>query len=358
MASPSMNWETVVTQSVDIHDDYLAHLGQKAEGTLLGLIDTKPSSVQRIVDIHHLVSQSLTDLARVHKARLYVFGSSVVYGFVEPASDIDMVFLSEKDLNQPPTLGDSSTPQARSDQNFVLSMIAKSLVAKKALKSVTEKPRARVPFVRCVTNEGQEVDISAHRRNGVRNTLLLQSYFSQPVVNGLSKWLALGVKVWAKRALLIDPAQAYLTSYAFNIMVVYYLLIRNQMRFIPPMSVVVNKKEPLLPVHSPLLTPLPHPEHLGFLFRDFLRFYNREFDFQNHVISLNKPGITTKQELGWTQGDEEKKRGFGGETFWYRLCIEDPYEDRLNLGRFVTPMRYGTFRLAMHDAMKNGLGYF
>jgi len=355
---------TVASGSIpsDIPEEKLLLLGKGTTQALLGLIDSSPTCMERISQIHKAVSSTIQDLCRAHRAKLYTFGSSVVYGFVEPESDIDFVFLTEKDLSREANdMGDSASSQARSDQNFVLGLMAKVLKQKgaKEFQSVIEMPRARVPFVRCVMKNGQEVDISANRRNGVRNSLLLNSYFMQPSFSSLGRWLALSVKVWAKRSSLIDPQQAYLTSYAMNILVIYFLIQRKKIEWINPASVEIPRKEPVLPVYSPLVFPPTDESHreLGFHMRDFLRFYNQEFDYAQHVVTLSRKGLTTKQDLDWTLSCEEKSRAMGG-SFWYRLCLEDPYEERLNLGRFVTPMKFDMFRSAMTNAVGNGLGYF
>eukprot|EP00760_Papus_ankaliazontas_P022007 PhM_4_TR18784/c1_g2_i2/m.21560 len=101
--------------------------------------------------------------------------------------------------------------------------------------------------------------------------------------------------------------------------------------------------------------------------RDFLDFYNKELDYAENVVSLSRPGLTTKASLQWTQAVEEQARALAGggggaaganTSSWYRLAVEDPFEVNLNLGRFVTPLRYGLFRTALHTAYGNGLGYF
>ena len=322
--------------------------------------------MDRIRDTHSVLTSKLSDILRVHKAKLYLFGSCVVNSVVEPKSDVDCVLLTEKDLKQPPSVGDPSTSQSRSEQNFVLNLVAKTLMRyTETFSAIQEKPRARVPYVRCVMKNGQEIDISANRRNGVRNSLLLRNYLAQPFVssnstlsgssNSFFRFMSLAIKVWGKRTGLIDPAQAYLTSYALNILLCYYMIQRSKMNFIDPQSITVPTQEPVLPKYS-VFDLEEQRNELGFHMRDFLTFYNHEFDFSNDVVTLSRPSKTKKADLEWTSQDEEKMRG-DGNAFFYRLCIEDPYEDRLNLGRFVTPLRYGMLRLALHQAQINGLGY-
>ena len=371
------SWERIARRNVHIPDHILAPWCQKIQHGVLNLVDRSEDCMKRIYTVHKDLSTKLIDMLRIHKARLNIFGSSVVNGFVEPKSDIDCVFLTGKDLAQPVSVGDPCSSQSRSEQSFTLNLIAKKLIKyTTSFASIQEKPRARVPYVRCLMHGGQEVDISANRRNGVRNSLLLRSYLAQPYSSSSSfgardpgggrnrfshslfRMFSLAIKVWGKRTGLIDPAQAYLTSYALNILICYFFLQRKKMVFIPPESIRVPIREPVLPLYNALHLGEDGDQYaLGSSLRDFLHFYNHEFDFHRHVVSLSRQGLTSKEELGWTAQDEERMRGNESNTFFYRLCIEDPYEDRLNLGRFVTPLRYGMFRLAFHHAQLNGLGF-
>eukprot|EP00009_Paramoeba_aestuarina_P003887 CAMPEP_0201515434 /NCGR_PEP_ID=MMETSP0161_2-20130828/7010_1 /ASSEMBLY_ACC=CAM_ASM_000251 /TAXON_ID=180227 /ORGANISM="Neoparamoeba aestuarina, Strain SoJaBio B1-5/56/2" /LENGTH=144 /DNA_ID=CAMNT_0047912265 /DNA_START=660 /DNA_END=1094 /DNA_ORIENTATION=+ len=132
------------------------------------------------------------------------------------------------------------------------------------------------------------------------------------------------------------------------------------MSFIDPSSIAIPIDRPTMPDYRELT--FAHEDdfnfslRLGELMRDLLAFYNHEFDYNSHVVSISRQGLTTKDFLRWSRRDEEKERLTDGTAF-YRFCVEDPYEDRLNLGRFVTPLRYSMFRMALHQAQLNGFGY-
>ena len=365
---------------VDIPDHVLPEWGQAAENYVLTLIDRSESCMGKIQSVQSMLSSKLESLLKEKNANLYCFGSPFVSGITEKRSDIDFVFLTQQDLSRPLSVGDLCTPQSRSEQTSILNSISKLLMRDACIfSSIQEKPRARVPYVRGQLKNGFEVDISANRRNGVRNSLLLCKYFSQEMPVGkltpnqhllpgflytdrspssTHRMLSLALKCWGKRTGLIDPVQSFLTSYAFNILICYYMVQRGLMTFVHPDSVSVPHRCPTIPKYRQIfLSQAERHRTLGWYMRDFLTFYNYEFDFSRSVISLSQSGITDKSLLRWGIRDEERMHETDGRTFFYRLCIEDPYEDRLNLGRFVTPLRYSMFRMALHQAQLNGFGY-
>ncbi|KNH07600.1 hypothetical protein XU18_1694 [Perkinsela sp. CCAP 1560/4] len=332
------------------------------------MLDPSETCMGRIKNIHAIITSKLMGLLVEKNAQIYCFGSSMVNGVVEKKSDVDVVYLTREDLQKPLSIGDVCNPQSRSEQTSILSAISKILMKDSELFStVQEKPRARVPYVRGVLKNGLEIDISAHRRNGVRNSLLLRSYFSQipptrpslpNATTSVYRMLSLALKFWGKRTGLVDPVQTFLTSYAFNVLICYYLQQRGGMDFIHPESILIPKGHPTVPDYREIaLAGTQGHTCLGWYMRDFLKFYNHEFDYNNTVVSLSRKGITTKEYLGWGLRDEERMHGTDGNAFFYRFCVEDPYENRLNLGRFVTPLRYSMFRMALHQAQLNGFGY-
>jgi hypothetical protein len=91
---------------------------------------------------------------------------------------------------------------------------------------------------------------------------------------------------------------------------------------------------------------------MGSLLVGFFAFYCFEFDWVNHVVSLNRPGITTKAQLGWKTGDEIRLGRPGvGKNVRYTFCIEDPYEENLNLGRHIGECRWRKVQTEFHRAM-------
>lgn len=110
---------------------------------------------------------------------LYLFGSSAVYGFREPKSDVDLAALSSADIKAN-DCNDAVTEVAKGIQGDFLSKLANQLSQRHLSWNVDLVRRTRVPVLRVKANEtAVDFDITANRCNGVRNSALLRSYFMQ-----------------------------------------------------------------------------------------------------------------------------------------------------------------------------------
>ena len=291
-----------------------------------------------------LVQKVLPDTA------LYTFGSASAFGVLEHGSDIDYVLLT-KDAIEDGQGQDSTSQAARALQSHLLGKLAAEIRSQHRAWIVEEVKRTRVPVLRVKPGASTPFDVSVDRRNGVRNSHLLRSYFNQAPEY---RWLSLGVKHWSKRTGMNGP-MGYLTSYGFNIMVVYYMLQRQLVTFVPIDTTHVANCHP---IPSPLSMPVPDdPARVGSAVIDFLTYYLDEFNMEDHVIQLNRPELTTKEQLNWTRVAEDMKAVSGEGKVAYRLCIEDPYEVNLNVGRNVTPFKYDMFRRHFNKALGDGMGF-
>lgn len=306
---------------------------------------TTDVSVERIRKMHSTLMESLKTVDST--AMLYTFGSTYVYGISEAKSDVDFVILRESDIKDGKG-EDSVSAKENALQTHTLGKFAKQLRQRHIAWGIEEVKRTRVPVVR-VKNSVAAFDVTAFRRNGVRNSALLRAYFEQ---DPSSRWLSLAVKQWSKRTGMNGPLN-YLTSYGFNIMVVYYLLQRHRFKFVPHDTTDVAKVDPL-PRTLPLTA--PEPTQLGSEIIDFFTFYLYEFQMFDHVISLSREGITTRQSLNWTKEAEDMMKLNQEKGVSYRLCIEDPYEVNLNVGRNVSPFKMDMMRKHFERALQTGLG--
>lgn len=298
--------------------------------------------------VHHAHQQVMECLQVTHpQLKLFTFGSSAVYGFHEPKSDVDFVALSLVDIKDGKG-EDSSSQLAKGLQNELLTKLAKTMRQRNLTWNVEEVKRTRVPVVR-VKTQAVDFDVTAFRRNGVRNSALLRSYFEQ---EPQTRWLSMAVKAWSKRTGMNGP-HGFLTSYGFNILCLYYLMQRGVIKFVDPDACDVSQIEPI-PQQLSLLPPVSE-QLLGEQVLDFLEYYLTEFDWENKVVSLSRERQTTRLELNWTRDAEDQKM-MSSEKVAYRLCIEDPYEINLNVGRNVTAFKMDLFRKHLEKGRATGLG--
>ncbi|KAI5685188.1 Cid1 family poly A polymerase [Leishmania braziliensis] len=244
---------------------------------------------------------------------------------------------------------------------------------------------------------GMDFDLS-FRAFGIRNSHLLRRYLlSHPC----ARPGALVLKDWSKTSGVNNSVNGYLTSYAINIMWIYYLVHRGVIPYVCPARDIPASLRHNVdpdPQYAAMVDPAWTPEEraameaqAGELLLGFFYYYAFEFDWANHVVSLNRPGVTTKAALGWdvedvapvgglvphfgAAGSQHQHNLTGAEihhsdihgggtpaasptrspagrdgmiasnasmaarrsraTTRYSFCIEDPYEENLNLGRHM-----------------------
>lgn len=308
-------------------------LASSFEALLRKNLDTKP--VERV---HQLVQSCVHQIEP--GMTLYVLGSTAVYGLHEGNTDVDFVALSAEDVRDGKG-ADPSTELAKGIQSEFLSRLAAVVRQQDLLWNVDLVRRTRVPVLRVKGGSNHvDFDVTANRRNGVRNSALLRAYFSQLQE---ARLLSMAVKRWSKEAGINASLESgFLTSYGFNMMVAYYLLRRQLAQFVPPETCDVARIAPV-PPYLPLEPLRDDGKRLGELALDFLDFYLEEFKPDTEVISLSRPESTLKESLQWSKQAEDMAR-IQGEKIHYRWCIEDPFEHNLNVGRHITPFKQMLFR--------------
>ena len=312
----------------------------------MGASSLEELGVERVHEAHHLVADVVRAVDPTMK--LYAFGSTSVYGFHERNSDVDFVVLREEDIADGKG-EDSQSQLAKGLQTELLVKLGKRLQDTHLDWSVDAVKRARVPVVK-IKSKTLDFDITAFRRNGVRNSALLRAYMTQ---NPDLRWVSIAVKHWSKRCGMNGPL-GYLTSYGFNILVVYFLLQRGHLSFVDPDQCCASAIEPVPP--GVPLAPPQDPALIGKLLMDFLGYYRREFNLNDDVVTLSRPGVTKKQQLNWTKEAEDIKL-INAEKVAYRLCIEDPYEINLNVGRKVTAFKLDMMMRTFDKGLQTGMGF-
>ncbi|XP_009581570.1 PREDICTED: terminal uridylyltransferase 7 isoform X3 [Fulmarus glacialis] len=211
----------------------------------------------------------------------------------------------------------------------IIEDLAKVLKKQSGLRNVLPITTAKVPIVKFFhVRSGLEVDISLYNTLALHNTRLLSAYAA---IDPRVKYLCYTMKVFTKICDIGDASRGSLSSYAYTLMVLYFLQQRN-----PPVIPVLQEiyKEPKKPeilvdgwnVYffdkiEELSVVWPdcgkNTESVGQLWLGLLRFYTEEFDFKEHVICIRRKNLLTTFKKQWTSK---------------YIVIEDPFDLNHNLG--------------------------
>uniref|UniRef100_A0AAR2L031 CCHC-type domain-containing protein n=1 Tax=Pygocentrus nattereri TaxID=42514 RepID=A0AAR2L031_PYGNA len=242
-----------------------------------------PSMTERFREI-------LDNLCRLcfYKAQLCLFGSSK-NGFGFRDSDLDICMTSS-----------------------IIEGLAKVLKKHTGLRNILPITTAKVPIVKFEHKQsGLEGDISLYNTLAQHNTRMLATYAA---LDPRVQYLGYTMKVFAKRCDIGDASRGSLSSYAYILMVLYFLQQRE-----PPVIPVLQEiydgnSMPQRMVDGwnafffddmdELRRRLPefqqNRETVGELWLGLLRFYTEEFDFKEHVISIRQRKRLTTFEKQWT----------------------------------------------------------
>ncbi|XP_010005523.1 PREDICTED: terminal uridylyltransferase 7 [Chaetura pelagica] len=265
------------------------------------------------------IRQSLENFIRQDfpGTKLNLFGSSK-NGFGFKQSDLDICM----------TMDGRETSEGL-DCIRIIEDLAKVLNKQSGLRNVLPITTAKVPIVKFFhVRSGLEVDISLYNTLALHNTRLLSSYAA---IDPRVKYLCYTMKVFTKICDIGDASRGSLSSYAYTLMVLYFLQQRN-----PPVIPVLQEiyKEPKKPeilvdgwnVYffdkiEELSAVWPdcgkNTESVGQLWLGLLRFYTEEFDFKEHVICIRRKNLLTTFKKQWTSK---------------YIVIEDPFDLNHNLG--------------------------
>ena len=255
-------------------------------------------------------------------ARLSLFGSSN-NGFAMKKSDLDICMT----LN--------NNPQGHElNSKKIIRTIGALFRRDLSFDQIEERVSAKVPIVKFRHKKTNiEGDISLYNTLALQNTDLLRSYVQ---IDSRLQVLGHVVKYFAKICRIGDASCGSLSSYAYIVMMLHYLMNTD-----PPVLPCLQK----LNRHKLDDTKLeidgwdcwfnrdlenlhlhwPHFKKnnltVGELWLGFLRYYTEVFDWENQVVCIRDPNPLTRKEKNWTK---------------HRLAIEDPFELSHNLAAGVS----------------------
>ncbi|XP_054895394.1 terminal uridylyltransferase 4 [Poeciliopsis prolifica] len=269
--------------------------------------------------VRELILQDLESFVRRQfaGARLQLFGSSKNgFGFRQSDLDICMVLEGKESMDDVDCIN-------------IIKGLARQLKKHPGLRNILPITTAKVPIVKFYhLRTGLEGDISLYNTLALHNTRLLASYAA---IDRRVKILCYIMKVFAKMCDIGDASRGSLSSYAYTLMVLFFLQQRN-----PPVIPVLQeiyggktKPEVLvdgwnvyffddlktLPCHWPLYG--QNTESVGELWLGLLRFYTEDFDFREHVVCIRQHTRLTTFNKQWTSK---------------YIVIEDPFDLNHNLG--------------------------
>ncbi|KAM4629544.1 terminal uridylyltransferase 4 [Polymixia lowei] len=255
------------------------------------------------------------------KAQLCLFGSSK-NGFGFRDSDLDICM----------TLEGHETAEKLNCKE-IIEGLAKVLKKHAGLRNILPITTAKVPIVKFEHRQsGLEGDISLYNTLAQHNTRMLATYAA---LDPRVQFLGYTMKVFAKRCDIGDASRGSLSSYAYILMVLYFLQ-QRQPPVIPVLQEIFDGKnvpqrmvdgwnafffDDLEELRRRLPELQQNKESVGELWLGLLRFYTEEFDFKEHVISIRQRKRLTTFEKQWTSKC---------------IAIEDPFDLNHNLGAGVS----------------------
>ncbi|MFT7811851.1 terminal uridylyltransferase 7 isoform X1 [Arapaima gigas] len=279
--------------------------------------DFAPDDIEEKVREHILLDLEKFIRHQFEGAKLRLFGSSKNgFGFKQSDLDICMVLEGHQTSEGLDCLG-------------IIDQLARVLRKHSGLRNIIPITTAKVPIVKFFhVRTGLEGDISLYNTLALHNTKLLACYAA---VDPRVKHVCYVMKVLSKVCDIGDASRGSLSSYAYTLMVLFFLQQRN-----PPVIPVLQEiydgpKKPEILVDGwnvyffDKLDELPqrwpqygkNTESVGELWLGLLQFYTEEFDFKEHVICVRRKQLLTTFKKQWTSK---------------YIVIEDPFDLNHNLG--------------------------
>lgn len=255
---------------------------------------------------------------------IVAFGS-LANGFGMTGSDCDLTYIAK--------VTDSAETPVKILQKFALEL------PKRGFKHVVSIFQATVPLVKAVDPDGVEVDFCVGNRLGVQNSRLMSAYCA---VDQRVSEIVMFVKLWVKARDLVGSIDGHLSSYAYTLLVVFYLM-QTSPPVLPNLQDLARAEDSFLIPDSKwgkevsweckfwsdvhLILKSSNAENVHSLLRGFFRFYTTQFDWSKFAVSIR---------LALTPHSPISKFGLhtaGMDEQWF---VEDPFDLCHNLASRCT----------------------
>lgn len=262
--------------------------------------------------VHVACIQHLQELARQVGPgwEVKAFGSAA-NGFLSRGADLD-VTCYKGDIQ------DQDSEMALQELRFRFGPL---LGQQPQFQVIQEVWSARVPIIKLRYIDMIDVDLSCHNPQALQNTHLLQAYST---LSPRIRELVLLVKCWAKAENVCGAPLGHLSSYAFAIMVIYFLQVEGTLN-LPclPVNSFTSQGSSFRVDSSTWICQRPLVQLLTL----FFHFYANKFAWGSEVVS-----IRTGRRMN--AADPEYAKLAGRQV--HRLHVEDPFISR-NLNCVLSP---------------------
>ena len=267
---------------------------------LVGASDSGQNIQQELLDRLQNVADA------VMPGTLHLVGSSAS-GLNLPGADVDLTLLVE---DSELAAGDTQVPLEI--QRSLVSLLAATIDERMNFSKVEALTATRVPIVKLTKEEGSDLscDISVGQFLSIENTRLLQTYAA---LDHRMRQLCFVVKRWAQNRRVNLTQRGTPSSYAWCVLVVYYL-----QRCDPPVLCNLQSVElgdsttkvtrgarsfcTDLTTARDLLGNQPNTSSIRTLTAGFFHFFSFEFDFEHDCASVCSDVLRMpKAKKGWTQ---------------------------------------------------------
>lgn len=316
------------------------HLSNHVESRIKQVLPTAASNAQvdRCLSVLREMMAWLWEQHRVGPEwEVEAFGS-IANGLGTMSSDLDVTCFFRDHRTAAVTPG-----QAKHDlANCILPM----LKAHPDFKVVEEILGARVPILKLRFEASLDVDLSCHNPKPLKNTRLLKAYSR---LDSRIQALGLAVKLWAKGSGICDASRSNLSSYAFTLLMVYFLQVFPDIK-LPRLPVDAFEEDGKQEEDERVVAAMAGWKcslTLSELLARFFAFYSDMevdgFFWGSEVASIRCGCRQSVQDMVF-----EELRG----RHSWRIHIEDPYQVERNLHVVLGDLEEAQLRAAFGEAWR------
>ncbi|EKX50167.1 hypothetical protein GUITHDRAFT_103980 [Guillardia theta CCMP2712] len=300
--------------------------------------ETSPPREEMVRKVSVCTSVSKIIAGSYQRSSVQMFGSSGS-NLCSKGSDVDICLLIPEEEIQRNAKGQRKTARFR----YFLIGLAK-LLTRQGMMNVEPLPNARVPIIKFQARDGLDFsfdcDLCVNNVLACINTNLL---FTYTMLDARVRPLIMCIKHWVKQRQIHNAFRGYLSSYTYSLMVIQYLqyerilpclqnLKREEARQKNDSSFAVQCEGKEYDCYfyrnvESLAGERNNPCSLGLLLVGFFHFYSNVFSIGEGVVSIRSGRLLKKTAKGWDVPGNNKNR--------HVICIEDPFDVNLDLGRYV-----------------------